>query len=64
MDEEVLTVEEVANRLKIAESRVRTLARSGDLPSFRLPGMRRGVRFRARDIEVWIEKIAKREEGE
>ena len=53
--DEILTLEEVADRLKVPKSWIyeRTRSRSAD----RLPGFRIGKywRFRSNDIEVWLE---------
>ena len=47
---EFLTVAEVADRLRVSEPLVRRWARTGELPSIKLPG--RGMfRFRTEDVD-------------
>lgn len=61
---EILTVAELAAWLKISKRHVYELAkartRSGDVREHPLPVLRinSSVRFRRKDIEDWIEKLA------
>ena len=48
----LLTAKEVAARLGFHSNYVYGLATSGELPSFRIGGIRR---FRWSDIELWLE---------
>lgn len=51
--DEILSLDEVAERLKQSVKTVRRRTTSGDLPSFREGGRRRVL---ARDLEEYIEK--------
>jgi excisionase family DNA binding protein len=52
MDDEILTVREVAAYLKIKEKTAYRLAAEGKIPGFKVGG---SWRFRQQDIESWIE---------
>lgn len=52
-EDDLLTVPEVAERLRVPKARVYELARSRDLPSVRLG---KCVRVRPEDLRVWIAK--------
>lgn len=52
MSDEILTVPEVANLLKVAEKTVYTMAQRGEIPRFKVRGQ---WRFRRSDIDAWIE---------
>lgn len=60
MSDEILTLPEVAQLLKVAEKTVYTMAQQGDLPAFKVRGQ---WRFKRIDIDQWIEvqKAAARE---
>ena len=51
MNDEVLTIKEVAAMLKVGEKTAYTLAQSRDLPGFKVGGQ---WRFRRSDIQAWI----------
>jgi len=57
MNEQVLTVREVAEMLKINEKTVYRLASEGRVPGFKVGG---SWRFRAGDIESWIASEVKK----
>ena len=50
--DDILTLPEVANLLKVAEKTVYGLAQKGDLPAFKVGGQ---WRFRRTAIDSWIE---------
>lgn len=52
MTDEILTLKEVAEYLKLAEKTAYRLAAEGKLPGFKAGG---SWRFKAADIERWIE---------
>jgi excisionase family DNA binding protein len=62
MPDEILTLPEVAQLLKVAEKTVYTMAQKGQLPAFKVRGQWRFTRI---DIHHWIEqqKKASRDEG-
>lgn len=51
MDDEILTVAEVALLLKVAEKTVYTMAQNAELPCFKL---RSQWRFRRQDLDTWM----------
>lgn len=51
--EEILTLEEVADYLKVTPRTIYTLAREGKLPAFKLGGV---WRFRRSELQSWIDK--------
>ena len=51
--DEILTVVEVAQLLKVAEKTVYTMAQKGELPAFKVRGQ---WRFKRDDIDAWIEQ--------
>jgi len=53
MTEEILTLKEVAQYLKLAEKTAYKLAAEGKLPGFKVGG---SWRFKAIDIDQWIEE--------
>lgn len=53
MTNQILTLKEVAAYLKLAEKTAYKLAAEGKLPGFKVGG---SWRFKAEDIERWIEK--------
>lgn len=54
MDDEILTLKEVASYLKVAEKTAYRLAAEGRLPGFKVGG---SWRFKRQDIERWIETL-------
>jgi excisionase family DNA binding protein len=62
MPDEILTLPEVAQLLKVAEKTVYTMAQQSQLPSFKVRGQ---WRFKRVDLDRWIEhqKLAVRDEG-
>jgi excisionase family DNA binding protein len=53
MDDQILTLKEVAAYLKLAEKTAYRLASEGKLPGFKVGG---SWRFKKDDLEQWIEK--------
>lgn len=53
VDDEILTIRELAALLKIGEKTAYTMAQSGELPGFKV---RDQWRFRRADIDAWIDK--------
>ena len=53
MDQEVLTVPEVARILKISRSKAYRLAERGEIPVLRIG---KSVRVLRRDLERWVEE--------
>jgi excisionase family DNA binding protein len=53
MTDEILTLPEVAQLLKVAEKTVYTMAQKGELPAFKVRGQ---WRFKRIDLDQWIEK--------
>ena len=53
VDDEILTLKEVATLLKVAEKTTYTMAQRGELPGFKVGGQ---WRFRRADIETWIDR--------
>lgn len=51
MNDEVLTIREVAELLKIGDKTAYTMAQAGELPGFKVRGQ---WRFRRSDIDTWI----------
>ena len=56
MTDEILTLKEVAEYLKLAEKTAYRLAAEGKLPGFKVGG---SWRFKKTDIESWIEDSKK-----
>jgi len=50
-EDEILTIREVAELLKIGSKTAYTMAQEGDLPGFKVRGQ---WRFRRSDIDLWI----------
>ena len=59
MADQILTLKEVAAYLKLAEKTAYKLAAEGKLPGFKVGG---SWRFKASDIENWIEQKKKSSE--
>ena len=53
MTDPILTLPEVAVLLKVAEKTVYTMARSGQIPAFKVRGQ---WRFKRDDIDRWIDE--------
>jgi len=53
MDDEILTVKEIADYLKLAEKTAYRLAAEGRLPGFKVGG---SWRFKKDDLQQWIEQ--------
>lgn len=62
MPDEILTLPEVAQLLKVAEKTVYTMAQKSQLPAFKVRGQ---WRFKRVDIDRWIEqqKALSRDDG-
>ena len=60
MSDEILTLPEVAQLLKVAEKTVYTMAQRCELPAFKVRGQ---WRFKRADLDEWIEqqKVASRD---
>ncbi len=56
MNDEIMTLKEVAEYLKLAEKTAYRLAAEGKLPGFKAGG---SWRFKADDIDRWIEEKKK-----
>lgn len=54
MGDLMLDIEEVADRLKVSESTIRGLVRSGKLRAYRIGGKRGRLRFKEEDLEAYI----------
>ena len=52
-NDEILTLKEVAQLLKVAEKTVYTMAQNKELPAFKVRGQ---WRFRREDIDRWIDQ--------
>ena len=52
MTDEILTLPEVAQLLKVAEKTVYSMAQKGQLPAFKVGGQ---WRFKRADLDQWIE---------
>jgi len=53
MEDQILTLKEVAAYLKLAEKTAYRLASEGKLPGFKVGG---SWRFKREDLEAWIEE--------
>ncbi|NTX41659.1 helix-turn-helix domain-containing protein [Myxococcus sp. CA033] len=62
MQDEILTLPEVAQLLKVAEKTVYSMAQKGQLPAFKVGGQ---WRFKRVDLDRWIEqqKAVSRDDG-
>lgn len=61
MTDEILTLLEVAQLLKVAEKTVYTMAQKGELPAFKVGGQ---WRFRRTDLDAWIDAKTRRAAGQ
>ncbi len=53
MTDDILTLKEVAEYLKLAEKTAYRLAAEGKLPGFKVGG---SWRFKREDVQIWIER--------
>lgn len=60
MSDEILTLKEVADYLKLAKKTAYRLASEGKLPGFKVGG---SWRFKREDILQWIEEQKKKDKG-
>jgi excisionase family DNA binding protein len=51
MPDEILTLPEVAQLLKVADKTVYTMAQNGEMPAFKVGGQ---WRFKQEDLDMWI----------
>lgn len=51
----MLDIEDVAERLRVSESTIRTLVRLGKLRAYRIGGRRGRLRFKQEDLDRYIE---------
>jgi len=61
MTDEIMTLKEVAEYLKLAEKTAYRLAAEGKIPGFKVGG---SWRFKKVDIDLWISRETKRKSGE
>ena len=61
MSDEILTLPEVAQLLKVAEKTVYTTAQKGQLPAFKVGGQ---WRFRGANLDTWTDAKTRRAAGE
>ena len=61
MSDEILTLPEVAQLLKVAEKTVYTMAQKGELPAFKVGGQ---WRFRRTDLDAWMDAKTRLAAGE
>lgn len=54
--DEILTIQEIAILLKLADKTVYSMAQAGELPAFKVRGQ---WRVRRIDFEAWMERQAK-----
>lgn len=62
VEDGLLTIPEVARRLRISEWTVRRWLREGRLKGFRIGGTRAGWRVREEDLEAFLESLERRDE--
>ncbi|MDO3384925.1 helix-turn-helix domain-containing protein [Gilvimarinus sp. SDUM040013] len=60
MSDQILTLKEVADYLKLAEKTAYRLAAEGKLPGFKVGG---SWRFKCQDVEAWIEQQKSKNNG-
>lgn len=60
MSDEILTLKEVADYLKLAEKTAYRLAAEGKLPGFKVGG---SWRFKKEDMLLWIEEQKRTQKG-
>lgn len=54
----MLDIEDVAERLRVSESTIRTLVRLGKLRAYRIGGRRGRLRFKQEDVDRYVESTA------
>lgn len=57
VSDEILTLPEIAQLLKVAEKTVYTMAQKGEIPAFKVGGQ---WRFRRVDLNAWIDRKTRR----
>jgi excisionase family DNA binding protein len=60
MSDQIMTIKDVSDYLKLSEKTAYRLASDGKLPGFKVGG---SWRFKLSDIELWIEKSKKEHVG-
>ena len=60
MADEILTIQEIAILLKLADKTVYSMAQAGELPAFKVRGQ---WRVRRVDFETWMERQAQSRGG-
>jgi excisionase family DNA binding protein len=60
MSDEILTVQEVAALLKVADKTVYTMAQNGEMPAFKVRGQ---WRFQRADLDKWMAEQTRRTVG-
>lgn len=58
--DEILTLKQIAQLLKVAEKTVYTMAQNNELPAFKVRGQ---WRFRREDIDRWIDQQTEKAAG-
>lgn len=58
----MLDIEEVAEKLRVSESTIRGLVRSGKLRAYRIGGKRGRLRFKEEDLTAYIDSTLVRPE--
>jgi excisionase family DNA binding protein len=61
MPDEILTLPEVAQLLKVADKTVYTMAQRGEVPAFKVGGQ---WRFRRTDLDAWMDAKTRRVSGQ
>ncbi len=61
MSDEIFTLPEVAQLLRVAEKTVYTMAQKGEVPAFKVGGQ---WRFRRTDLDAWIDAKTRRPAGD
>ena len=61
MPEDILTIKEVADYLRVTERTLYRLAQEGKIPAFKDRG---SWRFRRNDLDLWIREQARNQRGE
>jgi len=61
MPEDILTIKEVADYLKVTERTLYRLAQEGKIPAFKVGG---SWRFRRDDLDHWIREQTRNQEDE
>ncbi len=60
-DDQLLTVDEVAQRLSLSRSKVYELLAEGDIPSVHIGRSRRVI---AKELDKWIARLKEKQHGE